>query len=110
MALVQGEDSESDEEINTDQLSEGALGHLQGSKFSPLRPDQPKASIVAGEESETDEEDDGSAPPLDQPDGPRAHAHLSQPPGLSSHGGSSRDLDTASRSSLESGPSAPPPS
>ena len=60
MALVQGEDSESDEEINTDQMHALALtpdGSL--TKVQPSPPDVRKsAGIVAGEESETDDEDD----------------------------------------------------
>lgn len=108
MALVQGEDSESDEEINTDQIS---MGHLHAPRFSPLRPEQQKASVVAGEESETDEEDAGAAAaPLDQPDGRRVHASFLQPPRPSSHGGSSRDLETSSRGSVESSSTAPPAS
>ena len=95
MALVQGEDSESDEEINTDQLTEGALGYTKGTAYSMINP---QASIVPGEESETDEEDDGAAP-LSQPDSLR-------PPPVSSR---SSSRDSSRRTSLDS-TSTPPPS
>lgn len=111
MALVQGEDSESDEEINTDQIT---LSPLHVPRFSPLRPEQQqKASVVEGEESETDEEDGpgtAATAPLDQPDGRRLHAGFLQPPRPSSHGGSSRDLETSSRGSVESSSTTPPAS
>lgn len=101
MALVQGEDSESDEEINTDQLTEGSLGYASGSSFPSLQSDRHKTGIVAGEESETDEEDEGTAS-LDQTDsGVRA-----QP--TSSRTSSVSPRDSPRRSSLDSTTSAPP--
>lgn len=48
MSLVAGEDSESDEEINTDQLHEAAAGRSGNTKKGAL----PRAGIVAGEDSE----------------------------------------------------------
>jgi len=101
MALVQGEDSESDEEINTDQLTEGSLGYASGSSFPSLQSDRHKTGIVAGEESETDEEDEGTAS-LDQTDsGVRV-----QP--TSSRTSSVSPRDSPRRSSLDSTTSAPP--
>ena len=73
MALVPGEDSESDEEINTEHLQSLVLtpdGSLTGPGYRGLRASQPKgatAGIVMGEESETDEEDEEGS--VDQPDG-----------------------------------------
>ena len=61
MALVQGEDTESDEEINTDQLHAFTVspdGSLSGLS-SLTNQTATKAGIVMGEESETDEEDEG---------------------------------------------------
>ena len=73
MALVPGEDSESDEEINTEHLQSLVLtpdGSLTGPGYpSLMKSPQHKgavAGIVMGEESETDEEDEDS---VDQPDG-----------------------------------------
>lgn len=63
MALVQGEDTESDEEINTDQLQHLTLtpdGSLKGFPKLTQQDNRSKAGIVAGEESETDEEDEGT--------------------------------------------------
>ena len=53
-ALVQGEDSESDEEINTEHLTETSLVHARG---TPPKRDGGRPGIVEGEGSETDEED-----------------------------------------------------
>ena len=50
MSLVTGEDSESDEEINTDQL--GDHTHRIGKKISG----QSKDGIVAGEDDEDEDE------------------------------------------------------
>ncbi len=68
MALVQGEDTESDEEINTDQIH--ALTLTPDGSLTTVQPDTARgkgAGIVAGEESETDDEDepDGSTEPPD---------------------------------------------
>lgn len=62
MSLVQGEDSESDEEINTDQLQslvltpDGSIRDYQG--LIRTSSQQKTAGIVMGEESETDEEEE----------------------------------------------------
>lgn len=71
MALVPGEDSESDEEINTEHLQSLVLtpdGSLTGPGYRGLMiaSQGTAAGIVMGEESETDEENEGS---VDQPDG-----------------------------------------
>lgn len=62
MALVQGEDSESDEEINTDQLHTLTVspdGSLSGmSSLTAQLTKAHKAGIVMGEDLETDEEDE----------------------------------------------------
>ena len=63
MALVQGEDSESDEEINTEELHSLAFtpdGSLTGYRglIKGASSQQKTAGIVMGEESETDEEED----------------------------------------------------
>lgn len=67
MAMVQGEDTESDEEINTDQIH--ALTLTPDGSLTTIKPDTrgKGAGIVAGEESETDDEDepDGSTEPPD---------------------------------------------
>ena len=67
MAMVQGEDTESDEEINTDQIH--ALTLTPDGSLTTVPPDTrgKGAGIVAGEESETDEEDEPDGGP-DQPD------------------------------------------
>ena len=68
MALVQGEDTESDEEINTEHLQSLVLtpdGSLTGPGYRSLMKAK-TAGIVMGEESETDEEDSSS---VDQTDG-----------------------------------------
>lgn len=70
MALVQGEDTESDEEINTEHLQSLVLtpdGSLTGPGYRSLMKAK-TAGIVMGEESETDEEDSSS---VDQTDGPQ---------------------------------------
>ena len=73
MALVQGEDSESDEEINTEHLHSLVLtpdGSLTGyhGLIKGISSQAKTAGIVMGEESETDEEDDISSS-TDQTDG-----------------------------------------
>ena len=60
-ALVQGEDSESDEEINTEHLTasqETSLRH-GSSPQQQKRDSYGKPGIVAGEGSETEDEEDG---------------------------------------------------
>ncbi len=96
-SLVQGEDSESDEEINTDQLTEGSLGLSPTPRLTSLQNDPHKTSIVPGEESETDEEDEGGHAPLDQTDSGRG-LHLQVPASASQ--GSSRT--SSRRTSLDS--------
>lgn len=62
MALVLGEDSESDEEINTEQLHsivltpDGSLKGYQGLMKNSAQ--QKTAGIVMGEDCETDEEEE----------------------------------------------------
>ena len=99
MALVQGEDSESDEEeINTDQLGEGSLG------YAGAKPDSHKAGIVSGEESETDEEGEPpGAPGVEQTDS--APRLLAVPPGGSPSGSAS-----PRRTSRDPSPVPAPPS
>ena len=48
MSLVAGEDTESDEEINTDQLHETCGSGNKAKETSP----SPRAGLVAGEDSE----------------------------------------------------------
>lgn len=68
--MVQGEDSESDEEINTEHLQSLVLtpdGSLTGYRgLMKGVASQKTAGIVMGEESETDEEEEEEE---DQPDG-----------------------------------------
>ena len=87
MSLVHGEDSESDEEINTEQLQslvltpDGSIRGYQGLiNNSSLKK---TAGVVMGEESETDEEEeDGKEGSGDQADAGReqvnAPLHTSQ--------------------------------
>ncbi len=62
MALVLGEDSESDEEINTEQLTglvltpDGSISGYQGLMKSSVQ--QKTAGVVMGEDCETDEEEE----------------------------------------------------
>ena len=102
MALVRGEDSESDEEINTELLTDsGSLGHgrhRDGAGHPSLQSEPGKASMVAGEESETDEEDEESTP-LEQTDS------VSRPQPSPSQGSS---RDSSRRASLDSTTSTPP--
>ena len=50
MSLVSGEDSESDEELNTEQLGTGMLSRPGGLGGSP------RVGIIAGEDEEEEEE------------------------------------------------------
>lgn len=66
MAMIQGEDSESDEEINTEHLQslvltpDGSITGYHGLMKGMAASSQTKtAGIVMGEESETDEEEEG---------------------------------------------------
>ncbi len=91
MAMVAGEDSESDEEINTEHLQSLVLtpdGSLTGPGYRRLMKAK-TAGIVMGEESETDEEDDAS---LDQTDGTQEQ---SKDPPESSLTGANTMQDTA---------------
>ena len=98
MALVQGEDSESDEEINTDQLGEGSLG------YAGTKPDSHKAGIVPGEESETDEEDEATVTPGVEQTDSAPHSLAAPPRGSPSGTASPR------RTSREPSPTPAPPS
>ena len=100
MALVQGEDSESDEEINTDQLGEGSLGYAAGGGTNL---ESHKAGIVPGEESETDDEDAPATPGAEQTD---SVPHLLPVPPRDSPRGSV----SPRRTSLESSPIPAPAS
>lgn len=72
MALVPGEDSESDEEINTEHLQslvltpDGSLTGYRGMIMKGVPSQQKAAGVVMGEESETDDEEEGS---VEQTDG-----------------------------------------
>lgn len=99
--LVAGEDSESDEEINTDQLTEGSLGYVSGVGLSSLQTGHHKAGIVAGEESETDEEDESTASLEQTESGARVQPTSSKASSVSPRG-------SPRRSSLDSTSSAPP--
>ena len=113
MALVQGEDSESDEEINTDQLHALAVspdGSLAGlSSLSAQLTKAHKSGIVMGEDLETDEEDeeDGSLEHTDgDGTGPKPGERLS----VLSHGGkagSASPIGTPRKSSQDSTASVP---
>ena len=118
MALVQGEDTESDEEINTDQLHtltvspDGSLSGLSSQLAATA-----KAGIVMGEESETDEEDEagGEARSLEQTDsgggGISSGDRLSVPGPLAGRSGSgSPGTESPRRSSLDSTSSTQPQS
>lgn len=100
MALVQGEDSESDEEINTEEMHALALS-VDGS-LAKIQPSLHKsAGIVAGEESETDnEEEDISSEQVDggQPLAAHHSANLKK----------SESPIGSSRSSLDSSTPVPP--
>lgn len=77
MAMVQGEDTESDEEINTEHLQSIVLtpdGSITGYRGLMKEMGSRKtAGIVMGEESETDDEEEdeegGDRDSVDQPDG-----------------------------------------
>ena len=105
--LVQGEDSESDEEINTSYLTESMATSL--SRDSGSAQQRRGAGIVAGEGSETDEEEgnDGvgedGAPAASAPATESLSAHTTKLGSRDTSQGSSR------RSSADS-TAAPPPS
>ena len=107
--LVQGEDSESDEEINTETMTPSMETSLrrQAAPSHHVRGTLP--GVVAGEGSETDEEDGGAADLAaaseDQADG---GATLRLPSSSVSHGSSPRS--GSRRSSGESSATFPPPS
>ena len=114
MALVQGEDTESDEEINTDQLHtltvspDGSLSGLSSHAYQASKAH--KAGIVMGEESETDEEDEeeSSVEQTDSGGGPQSNRdRLSVPPHVG-HTGSVSPTESPRRSSQDSSASAPP--
>ena len=114
MALVQGEDTESDEEINTDQLHaltvspDGSLSGLSSLTSQPAK--SHKAGIVMGEESETDEEDEGGEGELEQTDsggGIQGGDRLSAPPLSGQLGGGASPTETPRKSSQDSTVSAP---
>lgn len=117
MALVQGEDTESDEEINTDQLHTLAVspdGSLSGLSSQLSAQAAAKAGIVMGEESETDDEDEGGEGSLEQTDsgggGTQSGDRLSVPPLSGQSGSASPGTESPRRSSLDSTSSAQPQS
>ena len=107
-AFVEGEDSESDEEINTE--------HMTASMeiTSLRRPAAPRAAghvpgVVAGEGSETDEEDSrkvASVASSEQPDG----ATLWVPSGVPNRTSGGSTPRSSRRSSGDSSSGFPPPS
>lgn len=118
MALVQGEDTESDEEINTDQLHtltvspDGSLSGLSSQLAATA-----KAGIVMGEESETDEEDEAAGVAegsFEQTDsgggGTQSGDRLSIPPLAGRSGSGSPGTESPRRSSLDSTSSTQPQS
>lgn len=101
-ALVQGEDSESDEEINTDNMPSGMEHRLSSSS----RPQVP--GVVAGEGSETDDEDDsrGTTSASEQTDAGGDTLRVPTGPAASD-----RSTPRSSRrSSIDSSSTLPPPS
>lgn len=108
-ALVQGEDSESDEEINTEHLTasmETSLRRL-GTNAPQKRENLGKPGIVAGEGSETDEEEetDGGGVPSERTDG----TTLRVPP-IGSRDVSGGSTPRSSRRSSGDSSAIPPPS
>ena len=111
MALVLGEDSESDEEINTEELAglvltpDGSITGYQG-LMKNTQP-QKTAGIVMGEESETDdEEEDGNKEGSeDQSD---SSSLQGRPQCTSSQNGSNGTQQSQKSESLE--PASAPPS
>lgn len=112
MALVRGEDTESDEEINTDQLHtltvspDGSLSGLS-SHAAYQASKAHKAGIVMGEESETDEEDEEESS-VEQTDSgaPQSGDRLSVPPHVG-QSGSASPTESPRRSSQDSTSSVP---
>ena len=110
-ALVQGEDSESDEEINTEHLTTRMETSLRRTATnSPQKRESfGKPGIVAGEGSETDEEDEtdgGSGSALSGQTGRATLRVLSIRSGDVSNGSSPR----SSRRSSGDSSAVPPPS
>ena len=109
-ALVQGEDSESDEEINTEHLTASMETSLRRLATSPPQEKESfgKPGIVAGEGSETDEEEeedvDGGVP-SERTDG----ATLRVPP-VGSRDVSGSSTPRGSRRSSGDSSAIPPPS
>lgn len=110
MALVQGEDSESDEEINTEQLQSLVLtpdGSITGYREMMKAATSAGAGVVMGEESETDEED-SVVEQTDGPSGGDGGGGQTSDPTLSSVTSSSSAKEFQREESIE--PIAVPPS
>ena len=114
-AFVQGEDSESDEEINTETMTSSMETTLR--QLSSSSAGKPVPGVVAGEGSETDEEDDSrasasaSGPTREQTDG--SSGATLRVPAISGpqKAGSGRSTPRSSRRSSDDSSSAfPPPS
>lgn len=113
MALVRGEDTESDEEINTDQLHALTVtpdGSLSG--FSSLTTQSHKTGIVMGEESETDEEEDEREGAVEQTDsgGATQAGDRLNVPSLVGHPDSASPTGSSRKSSQDSTTPAAPQS
>lgn len=112
MALVLGEDSESDEEINTEQLQslvltpDGSIKGYQGlMKSSTL---QKTAGIVMGEDCETDEEEEEEGIKESSDDQTDSGSVQGKPPTSSSQTGSASTQKTHGPESLEPTVAIPP--
>lgn len=110
-ALVEGEDTESDEEINTEHLTarmETSLRRL-GKNTPQKKEGFGKPGIVAGEGSETDEEDEvdgsGGGVPNEQTDGRTIRV-----PPIGSRDASRGSTPRSSRRSSGDSTAVPPPS
>ena len=115
-ALVRGEDSESDEEINTEHMTssmETSLRRLANQSSPRAVPGNfTKPGIVAGEGSETDEEEEtdgtrGSCVPNEQTDGVTL---LLRVPAAGSRDVSGGSTPQSSRRSSGDSTAIPPPS
>ena len=106
-AFVQGEDSESDEEINTEHMTPSMETSLRRLAVNSPR-ERGAPGIVAGEGSETDEDEEGArGDGVEETD---SGTHLRIPPGgiRTASGGSTPR--SSRRSSGESSAALPPPS
>ena len=102
-ALVQGEDSESDEEINTEQLTQSSQMRGRG---AALKGDSGKPGIVEGEGSETDEEEGSSGAALTE----QTDSGMLRVPSIGSRDVSRGSSPRSSRRSSGDSTAVPPPS